>query len=414
MSPAPNRGADRLDVRRHNLSLILRMLEDQGPRSRAGLAAVSGLTKATVSSLVAELTSRRLVREVGPESDQRMGRPATLVALDEGHLVTLGVEVNVGQLTLVAADLHGRPVHEERSALRVDVADADAAVPLIARRINDEIARLRAEQRIPVGVTVAVPGIVDVERGVVTFAPNLGWRGVALRRSLLALLAPEVSLAVMNEANLGALAEHRLGGHGSCRDLVYVLATDGVGAGVIVDGVLLHGAGGAAGELGHTTIQARGQLCNCGSRGCWETLIGLRGLLGATVPADADELYADRTIDAEAKVAVVTARARAHDRAVIDGLRAYGRWLGLGLANAIDTFNPSVIVLGGILPDLAPWALPEAIDTVTKHSLTDSARACRIELTRLGFAPSARGAAVHAAERVFADPTVVPPTGTGA
>ena len=408
----PDRGADRLDIRRHNLSLVLRLLDEGGPRSRAGIATVTGLTKATASSLVAELIGRRLACETGPEADQRIGRPATLVALDGGHVATLGVEVNVGVIQTVGADLRGTPVYERRLALSLDAGDVDAVVPLIHQEILEAVEALRATGRSVVGVTVAVPGIVDVDQGVVTFAPNLTWRGVRLRQMLAARLDGSLDVAVLNEANLGALAEHRVGGHGATGNLVYILATDGVGAGVMVDGVLLHGAGGAAGEVGHTTVQLRGRVCNCGSRGCWETLIGIRGFLLETVPDQADALYADRRLGAADKVAVVTARAHAHDRAVIDGLRTYGRWLGLGLSNVIDSFNPSVVVLGGFLPDVAPWVLPEAIDTVHRHSLSESVRACRIELTRLGYEPAARGGAIHAAERIFTDPTVVAPSGS--
>lgn len=404
-------GADRVDVRRHNLSLVLRLLASGGPRSRAGIAAVTGLTKATVSSLVGELIGRRLVRERGPESAQRLGRPATLVELDGSHVVTLGVEINVGHVGVLGADLRGNAVYERRRPLAIEASDVDRVVSLVVEEINRAAGFLHDRHCMVAGVTLAIPGVVDDDRGVVTFAPNLAWRGVHLRQLLAGRLHVTGEPAMFNEANLGALAEHRVGGHGAVQDLVYILAGDGVGAGVIVGGNLLLGVGGGAGEIGHTTVQARGRLCTCGARGCWETLIAARGLLHDTLPDEAEAMLADSKLTAESRVAKVTARAHAKDRAVIDGLTAYGRWLGIGLANVVNTFNPSVIVLGGFLPDIAPWVLPEALETLVRNALAESARTCRIELTRLGFSPSARGATIHAAERVFADPMVVAPTG---
>ncbi len=409
--PPGAQGADRLDIRRHNLSVVLRLLAAGGPRSRAGLATSTGLTKATVSSLVGELMSRRLVRERGPEGGQRLGRPATLVELDGSHVVTLGVELNVGHVRVLGADLRGRSVYEHRQDLHGDTRRVDEVVDQLVVQVNQAVDDLVARQCIVAGASVAIPGIVDGERGVVTFAPNLAWRGVPLRQLLAGRLRLPVELALFNEANLGAVAEHRAGGHGAADDLVYILAADGVGAGVIVGGALVLGVGGAAGELGHTTVQARGRRCTCGSRGCWETLIAARGLLHETMPDRADGLLSGGRLSADDVVAAVTAAAHAKDGAVLEGLRSYGRWLGIGLANVIDTFNPGVVVLGGFLPDIAPWVLPAAQEAVIRHSLADSARACRIELTRLGFSPSAKGGAIVAAERIFADPTVVAAAG---
>ncbi len=401
---------DRIDVRRHNLSVVLRLLADHGPRSRAGIAAATGLTKATVSSLVGDLEHRGLVADIGPEADQRLGRPATLVSLDGAGVVTLGVEVNVGSVAVLGTDLAGRTVHDRRRPLDTDAGEIDTVVRTVVAEIERAITTLGRRNAAVVGVTLAIPGVVDAVRGRVVFAPNLKWRSIALGemvRAGLGTAATHLGIDVLNEANLGALAEHRLGGYGPARNLVYLLAADGVGAGVIVDGALLRGAGGAAGEIGHTTVQVRGRTCSCGSRGCWETFIAVRGLLHETMPDQAEAVLADTRTSAEAKAAMVTARAQAADRTVIDGLRRYGRWLGIGLGNTINAFNPDVLVLGGFLPAVAPWVLPEALETVARHALVDSARVCRIELTKLGFSPSARGGAIHAAERVFANPLLI-------
>ena len=398
---------EHLHVRRHNLSLVLRLLASQGPRSRAGVAAVSGLTRATVSSLVADLIERGLVKEVGPESDQRVGRPATMLQLDGSQLVTLGMEIDVGFTSVLANDLAGTTAYQRRRAISGTSLAFEDLVPLLVKDLRRAMSAVEADGRRVVGLTVAVPGIVDVEHGVVTRAPNLGWRSAPLGERLQAAFGDQLPITVDNEANLGALAEYRVGPHAGTNHLVYLMAIHGVGAGFIFDGRLFRGASGAGGEVGHTTVQPKGLLCACGSVGCWETTVSLRALLYDVVPDMAAGILRDRRLSPEAKLAPVIARASANNPIAIRGLRKFGRWLGIGLANIIDTFNPEVIVLAGFLPIVAPWVMEEAMKTMRANSLSESADVCRVELSQLGFSAAALGGTIHASERLFADPTLV-------
>lgn len=400
---------EHLHVRRHNLSLVLRLLAAQGPRSRAGLAAVSGLTRATISSLVTDLIRRGLVKEVGLESDQRVGRPATLLQLDGSRVVTLGMEIDVGFTSVLANDLSGQTVYERRHSLSGAGTSFDELVPILAKELRRAIDAVDAVDRRVVGITVAVPGIADVDRGIVVRAPNLGWVEVPLRDRLRSALGTDLPIGLDNEANLGALAEYRVGAVAGTGHLVYVLAVSGVGAGVIIDGVVFRGASGAAGEVGHTTVQPRGLRCACGSSGCWETTVGLRALLYDAVPDLAAGLLRDRRLSPEAKVAPVISRAMANNPIALRGLKKFGRWLGIGLANIVDSFNPQVIVLAGFLPRIAPWVMQEAMTALRAHALAESVDRCSIELSTLGFTAGALGCTIHASERLFADPTLVPP-----
>ena len=411
MTSAPARAdapVEHLHVRRHNLSLVLRLLSSQGPRSRAGMAAITGLTRATVSSLVADLIERGLVKEMGPESDQRVGRPATLLQLDGSRVVTLGMQIDVGYTWVVANDLSGETVYERRRPLRGESTAFDDLVPILAKELRTAIDRVDATGRRVVGITVAVPGIADVDRGVIVRAPNLGWRHVPLQQRLLDALGSDLPLDLDNEANLGALAEYRVGAFAGSNHLVYVLAVSGVGAGIVIDGKVFRGATGAAGEVGHTTVQPRGLQCACGSTGCWETTVGLRALLYDAVPDLAAGLLRDRRLSPEARLAPVLARAKANNPIALKGLRKFGRWLGIGLANIVDSFNPQVIVLAGFLPEVAPWVMQEAMVAMRANSLVESVLQCRVELSTLGFTAGALGCTIHASERIFADPTLVP------
>ena len=399
---------EHLHVRRHNLSLVLRLLAAQGPRSRAGVAATTGLTRATVSSLVADLIDRGLVKEVGPASDQGVGRPATLLQLDGSRVITLGLELEVGFTSVLANDLAGETVYQRWRPLSGASTAFDDLMPVLVKELRRAVEAVENNGRRVAGITVAVPGIADAERGVVVRAPNLGWRDEPLRQRLIDALGGDLSVDLDNEANMGSLAEFRAGAVAGTQHLVYVLAVNGVGAGVIIGGAVFRGGSGAAGEVGHTTVQPRGLQCACGSTGCWETTVGLRALLYDAVPDLAAGLMRDRRLSPEAKVAAVVARARANNPIAIKGLRRFGRWLGVGLANIVNSFNPQVIVLAGFLPDVAPWVMQEAMAALRANSLAESAQQCRIELSSLGFTAGALGCTIHASERLFADPTLVP------
>src|SRR4051794_17303441 len=198
------------------------------------------------------------------------------------------------------------------------------------------------------GVTVAVPALVDVERSVVKFAPNLHWQDLEVGRKLEHALGPSVTVSVDNDANLGALAEYRVGEHAGTPNLIYVAGQIGVGGGIVVDGRVLRGARGFSGEVGHMHIVDGGPLCGCGRLGCWEALVGLRPLLRAAVPDVLDSLDAQPRLGPQAKIGHVVARATAGDPVALAALEQHGRWLGTGLATLVNLFNPQVVVLGGI------------------------------------------------------------------
>jgi predicted NBD/HSP70 family sugar kinase len=309
------RAADFTDVRSTNLGVVLSYVRGNAPCSRADIAAATGLNKATVSSLVGELMDRRLLRETGLTA-RRIGRPATMIVLDGAPYAAIGLEVNTDHLTAVAIGLSGERLLSWRrsfSGRSSSAQKATAAVGALARRA---VARMRDEGRQVLGLTVGAAGLVDAD-GVVRLAPNLGWRDVPLRESLSrALNRPEFPVAVDNEANLAARAEQRYGAHAGSRDLCYVSAQDGIGAGLISDGTLIRGGLGYGGEIGHLPIDPAGPECGCGRRGCLEALAGIpalvRGLAGegpAARSAPSRDSGAELDRDLEPQLADVVRRA---------------------------------------------------------------------------------------------------------
>ncbi|HEY8474468.1 MAG TPA: ROK family transcriptional regulator [Natronosporangium sp.] len=395
---------DFADVRATNLAVVLRYVRGHAPCSRADIAAATGLNKATVSSLVTDLLERRLVRETGL-TENRIGRPATMLVLDGSSYAAVGMEVNADYLTAVALDLAGERLLSWRrsfSGLQVSPGKAIAGVTALARRA---LSRVAGEGRQVLGLTIGVPGLVDAD-GVVRVAPNLGWREVDLGKQLTAALGdPEYPITVDNDANLAAVAEHRWGAEAGVPNLAYLAGELGVGAGIIVDGRLLHGAHGFTGEIGHVQLDPAGPECGCGRRGCLEALAGVAGLLRRANP---DTFTDGQPTDWEPEVQEVARRARAGDKVALAALAEVGGWLGHGAAVLANLVNPEVIILGGYFVPLGEWLLPAAQEELTRRTLAPDAGGARLALSTFGHDAAATGGAAKILAAVDAGHLPVP------
>lgn len=383
-------------VRETNLGVVLRTVRELAPCSRASVAAATGLNKTTVSSLVADLMARGLVRETGRASPQRAGRPGVLLALDDSSIAAIGLEVNVDYLSVVAVDLLQSELVSRHVPFDARSTDADACARHIARTLRETVDDPELRGRTVVGVSVAVPALIDAPSGTVTHAPNLGWRDVPLRDRLSELLreagVEEVPVRVDNDANLGAVAEHRVGSFAGTADLVYLTGEVGIGAGLLAGGELLGGANGFAGEVGHLSLAPDGPECACGRRGCLETLAGIGAILRGAVP----DLVPERPWsggDVAELVDAAVGRARDGDTAAVGALERAGTWLGRGLAMLINLTNPSLVVLGGYFVPLGPWLLPNCRAEAVASAFAPDAGGCRVELSSLGLSAAARGGA---------------------
>lgn len=373
-------------VRRANTALVLRALRDVGPQSRTGLARSTGLTKSTVSAIVTRLQSLGAVEE-GASTTPARGRPSTPMRLSGEHLVSLGAEVNVDYLAAVCVDLAGRTVLAEEQAVR-SPPDLDQVRDFVGR-CHDA---LTTEGRRVLGVSVAVPGLVDRDRGRVASAPNLGWRDVPVAAVLHDVVAPDCEVRLDNDANCAALAESLRGAAKGLRSVLYVTGTVGVGGGIISDGRMVRGGLGYAGEIGHMRVGASQARCACGRRGCWEALVGLRAMLaavGLVEPPDTDPVRIARLVAARA----------VDDASVRAGLAQVGEDLAAGCAVLANALDPAAIVLGGYFEPLGPWLLPRVQRALDEDVF--GRRGCRAVLSTLGLHAAATGAALEILDDVF-------------
>ncbi|WP_407548711.1 ROK family protein [Streptomyces sp. Pv4-95] len=415
-------------IRRRNLARVLQAVAAEGPLSRAGAAARIGVTRAGVAPLVDELLRAGLLVETGRAAPSGRGRPGSELAVSDRGPAGIGAEIGVDHLAVCAVDLRGRV----RARAATDAANRHSAPGPVLQELSALLAgvaaRIAAEGLYPAGLTVAVPGLVARGTATVVHAPNLGWREVDLAPALATALTPppvpapadspgapggsgaSIPLGVENEANLGALAELRLGGGpdglAPPPDFVHVSAEIGIGAAVVVDGQLLRGARGFAGELGHVPVYPDGLPCDCGGRGCLEQYAGEEAVLRAGGLTSARA--AAEHPGPGARGALLARRAAAGDSATVNALADAGTALGIALAGTVNLLDPRAVVLGGALTRLAPWVLPslerELTLRTTVATTPDRPGRPAVEVSRLGADGPLLGAAHTALRAVLDDP----------
>ena len=297
-----------------------------------------------------------------------------------------------GELRIVGRDL--RPT------------GADAGPEAVIERIVAS-ARAAAQGHAPAAVGISTPGPCDPERGVVTTPPNLpGWRDVPLAR----LVGGRLGLPawIENDANAAALAEHRLGAGRGSRHMILVTVGTGIGGGLVLDGRLYRGASGGAGEVGHMQLAPQGRRCGCGRRGCLEALASgsaLEANAAAIIRAEPAGLLAQiaRREGGDPDARVLALAAEAGDAAAAAAIERAGRYLGAGLTNLVDVFNPQVIVIGGSLRKLGERYLGPARAVVAREAFAQHAADVRIVEAALGDDAPAIGAALIAQERLASE-----------
>ena len=397
--------ADQILVRRLNTALILECLRTGGPMSRASLSAATGLNRSTVSSLISDLLDDTLVREIGLERSER-GRPGMLLELNPDGGCAVGVEIGVDFISVVLTDFVAQVLWRQR--VSSDPKDGQEAILQRAEAIVQAALEIgKGRELRPLGIGVGVPGLVDIRRGSLMFAPNLRWRDVPIRDLWIERFG--LSVFVENEANAAALGEYYFGGAREVQNLIYLSAGVGLGGGIIIQGKLFRGSSGYAGEIGHMTMDPDGELCGCGKRGCWETVVGPRAIVRrvkAALETDAESQI--RTlVDGDLSrvdVEIVVQAAEAGDAVARHSLQEVGAQLGIGIANLVNVFNPQLVVLGGALNRASRFLLPVIEETVREHALAQPEEIVTVAASAHGADACVMGAAALVLDDILREP----------
>ena len=352
-----------------NRALVLQTLFASGAMSRADIARATGLTRVSISDLVASLIADNLIVEVGLRETSRPGKPATLIDINRDEFQIVGLDLSDTEVFRGAVlTLDGEVV----TMLEVPLdgatgADAIAkAVALAADLVEEATVEV-------LGIGVGSPGVVDMT-GTVRSAPNLGWTDVDLQGAIEQVA--QVPVLVANDANAAVLAEYSFGGADG--DLMLVSVGNGVGAGLLVGGHPLFGSRFAAGEIGHVVVGTDGgPLCACGKRGCLEAWLAVPHLRELLAAAEASDLP---TAEVEQRREEI--------------LRAAGERLGVSLAAIVGALNLSEIVVSGPEELLAGVLLDAAIETVRARTMTEFHGGVQIRMSEQGADIVLRGTAV--------------------
>ncbi|WHT21676.1 ROK family transcriptional regulator [Crossiella sp. CA-258035] len=373
------------DLRRGNRATVLRAVYFDGPLSRRELAACTGLSQASVSNVAGQLVDEQVLVEAGTV-DSDGGRPRGLLRVNPGHATVIGVEVAETWVRVKAFDLTLAVLAEETLPVEPDNQDRDLVIGHILTGLEKVLAADTVCADRVLGVGVGVPGVVQQDSELLVHGHTAAWHKVPLEALL--RKGTDLPLHIDNGANTMGQAEMWFGAGRGAKHAVIALIGSGVGAGVIAEGNPFRGARRSAGEWGHTTLALDGPPCRCGSRGCLESFTGAaavvarhRAAMHITTPLT-DEATAFR-----AALADPAPQARAL-------IEESARYLGAGIANLVNLFNPERILLGGwagLL--LAEHTLPLIRDTARAYALRHPFEGTQIALCELGPDAIALGAA---------------------
>jgi predicted NBD/HSP70 family sugar kinase len=371
-------------LRSANQRRVLELLKSAGELTQAQVARNTGLAPATVSNIVRDLTAAGLLDDIDTGKRRRMLRLARTAG------VVVGVDFGHRHVTVAVAD----QTHNILAERRVSLAPAVSARDGLARAtalLDEAMTESRTQMSDVVGIGMGLPAPINSltgEVGAVSILP--GWVGVPA-----AELASEHfgrRVVVDNDANLGVLAEQMWGAGRGCDNLAFLKLSDGVGAGLFIDGRLYRGRNGTAGEIGHTTFDEFGDVCRCGNRGCLETIIAAKSVVALLEPRYRSDLT----------IADIVQMASDGDTACIRVLADTGRHAGVAIANLCNLINPEVILVGGELALAGELMLAPMRESVRRCGIPSSTQDLHIDLAALGARAPVLGAVALALQEAVA------------
>jgi glucokinase-like ROK family protein len=365
-------------VKKNNKALVLQLVMEKEPISRADISQVSGLHKTTVSSLVNELIEEELIFESGP-GESSGGRRPVILHFNKIAGYAIGIDIGVNYILCVLTDLKGNILIEKNES--VNRTPYTKIMSKVQSMIQSIIEEMPGSKYGIVGIGVGVPGIVN-KQGSILLAPNLGWTNIQLKKDLEEVF--QVPVVIENEANAGAVGEQQFGAGQDFQNIIYISVGIGIGVGIILNKDLYQGKNGYSGEMGHMIIDLNGKPCSCGSRGCWEAYASENALLDL---ANSDSL--------EALIDLADNRDENAQRLFGE----IGAYLGYGINNIINTFNPDQVILGNRLALAKQWIEQPIRTTIEDHTLSHHQNEMQINFSQLGKYSTALGMSAFVVER---------------
>ncbi len=311
--------------------------------TQAELSRETGLSRSTISNFVAALSASGLIVPADrralqfPSKPSSPGRPGTTLQLDPNVGAVIGIDFHHRRFQVALVNLAHELIAEGNGDLPIDHS-AKEAIDAAVNEVERVLEKGKIQPNSLIGVGIGLPGPIDSKTGYVTpSSVSPGWLGVDVKTEFRERL--RLPVAIDNDANLGALAEQIWGAGRGIDNFIYVRIDTGIGAGLVINGQLVHGSSGAAGEIGHVTLDERGPVCRCGNRGCLERYVGESALLELLQPIYGPGLTITKML----------ALAEEGDLRCRRVLEDAGHILGIGLADVATMVNPARFIIGGIL-----------------------------------------------------------------
>ena len=376
------RGVNHQLVKIQNRNLILKLIYERGSISRQEISKIIGLTPATVTNITGELLEDGFIMEL-PSFEEKAGsgRKAIPLAINPSSGYVIGVDIGPRIVRISTSDLLGHLSNID--TIQYDDQTEERLLELLIEKL-----KVLIEDRDILGIGIGIPGLVDTVSGELKFSPNLGWRNLKLAKPIRDALG--LPVVVENNVKTMALAEKWFGKGKKSNNFVLVYVSLGIGAGVIIDGKIYRGANNGAGEIGHTVVSEDGEICNCGKRGCLETFASARAIIKKFKGVSGDE---DSDIN-EIKIAIEKGENRA-----IEIVENAGYYLGIGISNLVNMFDPEMIILSGRVIRLGK-ALLDPMRKSLENRLF-STNKIRIEISELGKEIGLYGASALALQKFF-------------
>jgi predicted NBD/HSP70 family sugar kinase len=375
--------------------MILNVVRNEQPISRSKIAEMTGLNKSTVSSIVIDLLNEDLVYEIA-NGDQNIGRKPIDLFLKLGKNLIGAFSIDAVLTRLAIVDIDGSIL--ATSSINTEPQNRQQFIEECLEEIKKLMDRLNVTELKGLGVSIA--GIVDTNKLIVNYAPNLGWEDFDIG-SIIRNLWPGLQiLTIGNDAKCSAQAELWFGKHSAnLSNFVFLEIGPGIGSGIVVENKILDGEFHASGEVGHMVIYEGGELCTCGNNGCWERYASNM----ATVKRYVTKKYGDVKPQLEFTIDNVIDMALKGDETARDVLSQTGYYLGLGISNILKAIDPNAFIIGGRITQVWDIIYPEIIRIVKKRAFYGEKKNILILPTSLNVRPRLLGAATYAIKKIFDD-----------
>ena len=371
-----------ITIKKWNLSSIFKTIQTKGPISRVELAKITGYSPGTVSNHVRTLIEKGYVIETNKGVSSGGRKPVQLI-INSNKAYILSIEIEVNQIKTVLFNLDMKMI--SKSTIPIESKD-NYLVTLT--KLFSEIDRMIGKHHISfddlLGIGVAVPGLIDKGKGMLEFAPNLGWKAVPIVR----VFKDRYSLPIIlnNEAKAAAIGE-RASFYPDINNMVFVSINEGIGCGIFLNGKLYRGASGNAGEFGHITIDTNGPLCHCGNRGCWETFASETYIVNSYLKLPGSNSQLTKT---KREIYQYGKNGDLKIRAIF---AETGKNIGIGLVNIINGLSPELLVIGGGIVEIKDFIYDEIIKKLKENALTINYKKTTIRFSKLGSLAAVYGMA---------------------